>query len=147
MYQNLLVYISQTQTYWHNYIPTQTELMNRCPWQAGWYQGGKAERSVFADCLTFNIFSWCTENQHHLILSTYGRKWHGNAQHTRACSQMDLPGKPFIAKFLTICYFSARMYHYPISCWLIPAMSSHRNIHCSKGNGLTQSWLNAQNCS
>lgn len=59
MYQNLLVYISQTLTYWHNYVPTQ-EPVNRCPWQPGWYQGGKAGRGVFVDCLTFNTLTLCT---------------------------------------------------------------------------------------
>lgn len=86
IYQNLLVYIFQTLTYWHNYIPTQTEPVNRCPWQPGWYQGGKAERSVFADCLTFNRLVWCTENQWQLLLPTYVRKCHGNTHHIRAGS-------------------------------------------------------------
>lgn len=147
MYQNLLVYISRTLMHWHNYSPTQTEPVNRCPRQPGWYQGGKAERSDFADCLIFNRLALCTDNQWQLTLPTYVRKCHGNAQHVRAGSQTDLVQKhPSLQNSSPFAISQQESTSTLISCWLITAMSSHGNSPCSKGNGLTKSWLNAQNC-
>lgn len=151
IYQNLLVYIFQTLTYWYNYIPTQTEPVNIRPRQPGWYQGGKAERSVFADCLTFNRLVWCTENQWQLLLPTYVRKCHGNAHHIRDLAhKWTCPRKNLHCRIPHHLLFLSKNVPLPLLAagsflpWPIMGTSKY---HCSKGNGLTQSWLNAQNCS
>lgn len=93
MYQNLLVYISQTLTSWPMYVPTQAEPVNRCLWQPGWYmphQGGKAGRRVFADCLTLNILASCTEVPMAALPVPWSLVDHGNVQHIRLGLGMDL---------------------------------------------------------
>lgn len=76
MYQNLLVCICQTLTYEPIYVTTQREPLKGSPWQPGWHmphEGGKAGRRVFADHLTLNILTSCTEKPTAALPAPWGR--------------------------------------------------------------------------